>query len=279
MPKEEIKIWWEGPFNINDITDENIDAFQYDVKSTSKGIYQIYGSHPLYGNDVLLYIGRTKDKNGFKSRLSGRWVIENGNDPKNVKIYLGTIFSDSQKISDDIENSMIEKSEVLLINAMKPAFNSSNIQSVRNPNDEYIIYNSGSYRNIYPILESNYFWQDFKNFILVDEIAKQRNTKAYEEKNEYYGIEIESDNNYSIWFGVDYEIWNEKGIPLTLQIYSDSDIIMNQIIDSKINYFFEYKDKSKTTYFPIDANLSVKDLNNKITSLIQKIKIEMDNKT
>jgi len=273
MKKEEIKIWWEGPFNIEDITNGTIDSFQYDVKSNSKGIYQIYGSHPLYGNDVLVYIGRTQDKNGFKSRLSGRWVIENGNDPKNVKIYLGTIFSDTKNISDNIENSKIRKAEVLLINAMKPAFNSSNIQSVKNPSEEYILYNNGSYRNLYPILESNYFWQGFKNFILVDELAKEFSKKAHEEKNEYYGIEIKSNNNYNIWLGVDYEIWNEKGIPLTLQIYSEDNNIMNKIIDKNISNKYEYKDDDITTYISIDVNYSTKDIKEKIKSIVKQLKI------
>lgn len=205
--------------------------------------------------------------------MSGRWVIENGNDPRNVKIYLGTVFSDSQNIPDDIENSMIEKAEVLLINAMKPAFNSSNIQSVKNPNDEYILYNSGSYRNLYPILESNYFWQNHKNFTLVEEIAKKLTIKAHEEENEYYGVVIESNNQYEIWFGVDYEIWNEKGIPLTLQIYSDDDTIMDKIINLKISNLYKYKDQSKTTYISIDVNQTVEEIEKNLNSIIQQIKI------
>ncbi len=141
--REEIKIFWEGPFNIEEIIKDKIDE-RYDVKSNDIGLYQVYGSHPLYGDGVLVYIGRTKNKNGFKSRLKDRWVIENGSDSDNVKIYLGTIFSDSEKFDKEDKKGMIEKSEILLINAMKPAYNSSNIQSVQDKlsKQKFIIHNS-----------------------------------------------------------------------------------------------------------------------------------------
>ena len=97
---EEIKIFWEGPFSIEEITNNEIDE-KYDVKSSDKGLYQIYGSHPLYGDGVLVYIGRTK--NSFQSRLNGRWVIENGRDTENVQIYLSKIISDSKKLKNIIQ--------------------------------------------------------------------------------------------------------------------------------------------------------------------------------
>lgn len=282
MQKEEIKIWWEGPFSIDDIISGKIDNFKGDVKSDSKGLYQIYGSHPLYGDGVLVYIGRTQNKDGFKSRLNGRWVIENGNDPKNVKIYLGTIFSDSIDITNN-ENIMIEKAEVLLINAMKPAFNSSNIQSVKSDlqQEEYIVYNNGSYRNLYPILDSSYFWKEFKNYTLVNELSEKLGISTQDKENEFYGFELnESElyiipDDYKIWFGVDYEIWNKKGTPLTIQIYSSNDNLMNKIINLNISNYFEYIDNEKTTYISIDANNTIEKINKKIESIIKQLHQEL----
>ncbi|WP_078183723.1 hypothetical protein [Bacillus wiedmannii] len=45
-----IQILWDGPYNITDLV-------KLKNEETDYGIYQIYGNHPIYGNDVLLYIG------------------------------------------------------------------------------------------------------------------------------------------------------------------------------------------------------------------------------
>ena len=39
------------------------------------GLYQIYGHHPAYGQDVLLYIGKAQDQN-FGVRLDRRWEFD-----------------------------------------------------------------------------------------------------------------------------------------------------------------------------------------------------------
>ncbi len=80
---EEINIWWEGPFTQEEIIKNKINSKKYDNRATDIGLYQVYSSHPLYGADVLVYIGMTVAEGGFKSRLTNRWVIENGNDIEN----------------------------------------------------------------------------------------------------------------------------------------------------------------------------------------------------
>ncbi len=261
--REQIKIFWEGPFKINDILEGNIDK-KYDVTSQSQGLYQIYGSHPLYGNGVLVYIGRTKDKNGFQSRLKGRWVIEDGSDSENVQVYLGTVLNDGKKYSDEETSNIIDKSEVLLINAMKPAYNSSNIQSANEDfiDDNFILHNEGNYRNIYPVLDSKYFWQPYQNLAIVNEIAESFNIKlktldVYDD--EYYGFELNDidkfkfNNTYIIWFGVSYEEWNESKVSLELQVYSEDKKIMKKIKSLKIDEF-KYKkyDDEEENYFQIE---------------------------
>ncbi len=72
---KEIDIWWEGPFDQDEIIDNDIDKNFYDNTADKIGLYQIYGTHPLYGNDVLLYIGRTKGKKGFLDRLKNRCLF------------------------------------------------------------------------------------------------------------------------------------------------------------------------------------------------------------
>lgn len=48
-----IHIDWDGPYTLDQLKD------LMDSK-TEKGIYQVYGFHPVYGKDVLLYIGKTE---------------------------------------------------------------------------------------------------------------------------------------------------------------------------------------------------------------------------
>lgn len=52
---EVIQLKWEGPFRIEDLRSLN----NYE---TDYGIYQIYGNHLVYGENVLLYIGYILDK-------------------------------------------------------------------------------------------------------------------------------------------------------------------------------------------------------------------------
>jgi len=223
---EEINVWWEGPFTAEEVVGDDINQKEYDNTADKIGLYQIYGTHPLYGNDVLLYIGRTKNNNGFKSRLRNRWVIENGNDNENVKIYLGTIYSPRETITKDDEKKKIEKAEVLLINALKPAYNSSNVQSVGKlyMENRYLVKNMNNYRNLYPILSSEYFLEDhILNIQYVDKLAEVYHANI-EDKDEYYGFDIGTNDN--IFVGVDYNCWNSEKIPLHIGIYKEVDTMI-----------------------------------------------------
>uniref|UniRef100_UPI0040479605 hypothetical protein n=1 Tax=Aliarcobacter sp. TaxID=2321116 RepID=UPI0040479605 len=265
--KEIINVNWEGPFSISDILDNPIDSKKFDI-----GLYQIYGSHPLYGSDVLVYIGRTQNKNGFKSRLKGRWVIENGTDANNVQIYLGTIFSDSKKYTDEEIKISIEKAEILMINALKPAFNSSNIQSAKVDGGDYTVYNYGSYRSIYPILDSEYFWKDSKNFITVERIAEEyKKSKKISNDAEVYGFEILKLGCYKVWFGVEYEIWDSKEhvCPLCLEVYEETDhgiIAINKL--KNLNFIvYEYEDKQSVSYLPLEIGITKNQIDIKIKEI------------
>lgn len=286
---EEIKIFWEGPFAIEDILNKNkIDEKKYDVRNNDIGLYQIYSSHPLYGDSSLVYIGRTTDKKGFKSRLKNRWVIENGNDSENVQIYLGTIFSDKKKLSKEkiIKDRLIDKAEVLLINALKPAFNSSNIQSVlsdfSDANNRYIIHNSGSFRKLPAVLDSNYYWDQYENYKLVDLVINSFKDMKVDSEDEYYGVELNDyfsiDKKCKIWFGIDFEIWNNKKIPLMFQIYSDDKKVMKKIEQSKKYKFYKYADSDEILdcfyiddfEFEENENLKV-EFEQKVDSIIKNI--------
>jgi len=215
---KEISIWWEGPFTQSEIINGKIDSKVYSNTADRIGLYQVYGSHPLYGNDVLLYIGRTKDKNGFSRRLKNRWVVDFGNDKENIKIYLGTIYSPKFSLEEKEINEQIDLAEVLLIHAHKPAYNSSNVQSVGEQyiKEKCIVQNRNNYRNLFPVLSSEYFLESQDvNFMYVDKLAKLNNEDVVDE-DEYYGFLI--GKNDEIFVGIDYECWDTKNVPLQIAI-------------------------------------------------------------
>jgi hypothetical protein len=274
---EEINIFWEGPFSKDDILNDEINSKRYDNTADKIGIYQIYGTHPLYGRDKLLYIGRTRDKKGFKNRLRNRWVIENGQDNENIKIYLGTIFSDVECIEGK-EHDFIEKAEVLLIYALKPAFNSSNIQSAGKISEDYIIYNYNNYRDIYPILSSKYFRQEEDlNTIITYELSKKFKAEM-DITDDYYMFALPNHDN-NIYIGVDYKCWNETKQPIQLYINGESinktqlDNIKNGLKALNKNKdkleILDYQDEENACYISLSKNL---DKNNTMNDIVKAIR-------
>ncbi len=270
---DNIDIWWEGPFSQEEIIENKIDSKKYDNTANKIGIYQIYGTHPLYGSDKLLYIGRTRNKNGFKSRLKKRWVVDNGQDSESIKIYLGTIFSYNEDIKNK-ESDFIEKAEVLLINALKPAFNSSNIQSVdeRLQKQSYIVYNYNNYRDIYPILSSEYFWKDNNlNFTITDKLVDKFKAQIIKDsEDDYYMFRLPRNEN--IFIGVDYGCWNKTKQPIQLAIEKKSiDDIQIQNIKNEFE-ILDYQDVDDECYYiSLAKNLKQENIIKNIIKIISNI--------
>ena len=145
---EIVNIYWEGP-----ITLENIES--KDKGNTSDedyGIYQIYGTHPIYGSNVLLYIGKASQQT-FATRLNQETHWWFNQDAKNVQVYLGRLIGNTP--SEDKWTDMISKAEQLLIYTHRPAHNSSNINSVQDikVSNTHIL-NWGEFKNLLPEVSS-----------------------------------------------------------------------------------------------------------------------------
>lgn len=101
------------------------------------GIYCIYGRHPVYGPDVLLYIGETKEsengKRAFRNRLSehlqGRFWYH-----ANLSVSLGTF-------SYDLTHQEVRLVESILIAAHKPALNRCHIDCAMEGAERYLVRN------------------------------------------------------------------------------------------------------------------------------------------
>lgn len=94
------------------------------TKETDFGVYQIYGYHPAYGKDSLLYIG--KANNNFSARLKNRFeIIESCATPSHIRIGRLVNSKDDNKfnIPAEMTNKYIDIAERILIKTHSPAFN------------------------------------------------------------------------------------------------------------------------------------------------------------
>lgn len=131
-----INLLWTGPETIN--TTNFKEAFK-----DKSGIYQIYGTHPIYGRNVLLYIGKTNDS--FKKRLEKHnldWIIYEYDE---VQFYTGVIVDKDGEPNYDSE--LVDIAERLLIYFSAPAYNSQGLIEVKK-GEEVILLNFGKIGSI-----------------------------------------------------------------------------------------------------------------------------------
>lgn len=139
------------------LNDENKDV----------GVYQIYGCHPIYGDNVLLYIGKAF-KQTFALRLSQEgW--EFNSDYKNIQLYVGRLFSKKEPSLKEWE-SMIDKAERMLIYAHEPARNSSNVLNITRDKTKLLefenlrILNYDGHRSLMPEISGELWVKSFKDY-------------------------------------------------------------------------------------------------------------------
>jgi hypothetical protein len=130
MKKETKKIYiqWEGPFIYDLENKSGVKQITNCSGVSDYGLYQIYGSHPIYGLNSLLYIGRTVAADMTFSRrvIAKKWSYW-----KDKFIYLGR-FSNTESMDEVDWTNQIKFAEALFINYLTPAWN---ISGVNNNND------------------------------------------------------------------------------------------------------------------------------------------------
>lgn len=229
MEKHEIFVEWSGPYTYDEIIN-NIDKDGYAVKPSNKGgLYQIYGSHPIYGDNVLIYIGKTEQK--FFERLKGRYIITSNSDTNNVRIYLGSIYYDNDKKNRNMHDD-IARAESLLIHYHKPANNSSNINTLQYWDEDITVINTGQYRNLHGIVSTRGFTKEYEIFNRIKKIAIGLKMKVDYDENDGYGFWL----NDELWLGVDYSLWNNDTI---LVLESTSKQLLKNAIQKDEEYWFE----------------------------------------
>jgi hypothetical protein len=149
------EIAWDGPFEWR----EGLKHCK-----THHVLYQLYGSHPLYGPDVLLYLGASH--RDIKRRLKTHekeWIHEEWGD---IRIRLGSVrefktwnAQNAKKGWIKHNRAVIEPIEGLLIYANQPAYNERNksdaagAQGIR-------IFNTGKLGSILPEISHKCFLGD-----------------------------------------------------------------------------------------------------------------------
>lgn len=140
---ENINIYWDEFCELEELTKK----VKGNNEDTDYGVYQIYGSHPIYGNDVLLYIGKAIQQT-FATRINQEKHWWYNKDSSNVKIYLGRLIG-NRPLDTAQWDEMISKAEEILIYSHKPAHNSSNINSVNEKRlSNTHVLNWGNYRSL-----------------------------------------------------------------------------------------------------------------------------------
>jgi hypothetical protein len=149
-------VYWEGPFEW--------EKGERKCKNNHV-LYQIYGSHHLYGRDVLLYIGSTLRTPFERLREHEEWVED---EYDKMTIRFGSISEFTSASWDEherrrpyprLKESVIETVEALLIYANQPAYNSRNKADAKKATG-IRIFNTGRIGHLLPEVSYRYFLGD-----------------------------------------------------------------------------------------------------------------------
>ena len=154
MDNEKIyDVFWEGPFE-----------WEKGKRECKNGhvLYQIYGSHHLYGRDVLLYIGSTLRTPFERLREHEDW-IEDEYDKMTIRFGSISEFTSARWKEQEKrrpyrrpKGSVIGAVEALLIYANQPAYNSRNKIDAKKASS-IRVFNTGRIGHLLPEVSYKYF--------------------------------------------------------------------------------------------------------------------------
>jgi len=136
-----IHLEWDGPYSL--------DQARHMRSNEDWGVYQIYGCHPVYGADALLYIGKA-ERRTFGERLSQEKWWDFLSDTNETKIYLGRLAGETDP--DDTEwCRLVSLAERILIFAHRPAWNAQmNLGRLDSELQSVHVFNWNNHRSLLP---------------------------------------------------------------------------------------------------------------------------------
>ena len=144
-----IKIEWSKSYLIAADSSQIEERLIFEHQNTTNCLYQLYGDSPIYGLNVLLYIG--KSKNGeirLNQHLNGK-----ANRILNLSIRFGDL-----SFSKSINEFGLSTAEEILICSVKPSYNAANINSINSKTNDLIFIQNRGNRGSLPLELSNYWW-------------------------------------------------------------------------------------------------------------------------
>ena len=140
-----IKIWWNGPFNVEDPYEDKFD------------LYQIYGTHAIYGRCVLLYIGRTDNgyiriKNHFHDWMKFEF--------DSMQYFAGKIIDCDEQY---LQQYCID-AERLLVYYCAPAYNSNLISDLKVVDQNLLVLNFGKAGQL-PCEASTIWYSEYDKYL------------------------------------------------------------------------------------------------------------------
>lgn len=153
-------VYWEGPFNW-----DNRDS----LRNPNHVLYAIYGTHYVYGQKALLYIGMTETT--ITDRLADHTWVNDECDTVMMRIASIGVHSDieawwrawDEMSANDVyqrpDYEIIRAVEDLLIYAHQPAYNTMGKGSLK-VGKWLRIFNTGKHGSLLPELSHAYFAED-----------------------------------------------------------------------------------------------------------------------
>ena len=149
------EVFWDGPFSTEHI--------EKTPEIPNRILYAVYSTHPLYGKQSLVYIGRTEQALPSRVRQHAHWMLLEA-DP--IVIYTATVgpFTTWEAAEKTVEyppmqNDDIAAVEALLILAHQPAYNTSSKISAESAR-HYRVFNSGRFGSLLPEVSGLYYVGD-----------------------------------------------------------------------------------------------------------------------
>ena len=155
MKERIFDVYWEGPYKL--------EEYQKSPEN-SHVLYALYGTHPAYGRDVLLYIGRTERNVGVRLSEHAYW-IEDECDQINIRVAsIGEIESwkgwEEEERYKRAKDADIEAVEALLIYAHQPTYNTKNKEGLEKARG-IRVFNTGKFGSLLPEISHRYYSEDW----------------------------------------------------------------------------------------------------------------------
>jgi len=159
MLEEKIyEVCWQGPYN-----PKNIEKKIKPKDMKNLVLYKIYGSHPIYGDNILLYIGMTEQGVGVRLNQHDYWMDEEKFSKSTIYVASIGEFKDwtnentyKEIVFKKPKREIIERIEALLIYAHQPSHNISNKKSAKSSYN-IRIFNTEKYGSLFPEVSSLFY--------------------------------------------------------------------------------------------------------------------------